>query len=309
MPRFEPPDVLVLGGGGILGEAWMLALLVGLEEAAGFDARGCEGFVGTSAGSIVAAMLIAGVDPGSRLGRLPEQPPVLDGDQPAPNGDGGLAAGAARVALTAGRGAAAPLAALGLSSAEPGGALFRRALLRLAPSGRRSLGRLAEQVDRSGASWDGRLTVSAVDMRSGRRVMFGAAGAPEATVGEAVEASCAIPGFFRPVEIGGREYVDGGAWSPTNLDVAPAGKGSRVLCLNPTGSLRAPLRGAIGLVSRSTAGVEALALARRGARVRTVAPDGASLTAIGHNLMDPAPRAAVVAAGLVQGRVLATALA
>jgi NTE family protein len=305
MAGFEPPDVLVLGGGGILGEAWMLALLVGLEEAAGFDARGCDGFVGTSAGSIVAAVLNAGIDPRSRLGRVPEQPAVVDADQPAPDGRG-LAAGAGRVALMAGRTAVAPLAAVGLGSIEPGGALFRRTLLRLAPSGRRSLGGLAEQIDRGGASWDGRLTVSAVDVRSGRRVMFGAPGAPRATVGEAVEASCAIPGFFRPVEIGGREYVDGGAWSPTNLDVAPAGKGSTVLCLNPTGSLRAPLRGAIGLVSRSTAGVEALVLTRRGAQVRTVAPDAATVTAIGGNLMDPAPRAAVVAAGLAQGRALAT---
>ena len=57
MAGFDPPDVLVLGGGGILGEAWMRAVLAGLEEATGFDPRGCEGFVGTSAGSIVAAAL------------------------------------------------------------------------------------------------------------------------------------------------------------------------------------------------------------------------------------------------------------
>jgi NTE family protein len=127
-------------------------------------------------------------------------------------------------------------------------------------------------------------------------------------VGDAVEASCAIPGVFRPVEIGGREYVDGGAWSPTNMDAAPAGKGSTVFCLNPTGSMRSsfpgPL-GAVSLVSRSVAAVEALALERRGARVTTVAPDAASLAAIGGNLMNPAPRARVVAAGLAQGRALA----
>ena len=76
MAGFDPPQVLVLGGGGILGEAWMTAVIAGVEEASGFDARACEGFVGTSAGSIVAAVLAAGIDPRSRLGELPEQPPV-----------------------------------------------------------------------------------------------------------------------------------------------------------------------------------------------------------------------------------------
>jgi len=37
--RFQPPDVLVLGGGGILGEAWMTAVIAGLEETTSFDAR------------------------------------------------------------------------------------------------------------------------------------------------------------------------------------------------------------------------------------------------------------------------------
>jgi NTE family protein len=145
-------------------------------------------------------------------------------------------------------------------------------------------------------------------VESGRRVMFGAPGAPAASVGAAVQASCAIPGVFCPVEVDGRRYVDGGVWSPTNLDRAPGGRGTRVLCLNPTGSLR-PNRsspfGILGPMSRSLAGVEALALQRRGARVTTVAPDEASVAAIGPNLMDARPRARVIEAGLAQGRALA----
>src|SRR4051812_37960297 len=122
MAGFERPDVLVLGGGGILGEAWMTAVLVGLQEAAGFDARDCESFVGTSAGSIVAAVLAAGIEPSSRLGTLPEQPPVGEED----SADGSLPAPALRLALAAGRATLAPLAAVGLRSTEPGGALLRR---------------------------------------------------------------------------------------------------------------------------------------------------------------------------------------
>lgn len=303
MARFRKPDVLVLGGGGILGEAWMTALLVGLEEATGFDARDCEAYVGTSAGAILAAVLSAGVEPRTRLGRMPEQPAVEEA-QPVPEP---LTAGrAARRAAVVGTRAVAPLVAAGFRAIEPGGAIVRRALLGVTPRGRRSLRGLGDHLERDGAEWaDGRLRVSAVDLRTGKRVMFGAPDAPPASVGEAVEASCAIPGVFRPIEIGGREYVDGGAWSPTNLDAAPVSKGSRVLCLNPTGAFASPVLAGIGLASRSTAALEAVALQRHGARVRTIVPDEASVAVIGRNLMDPRPRAKAVAAGLAQGRALA----
>jgi hypothetical protein len=39
------------------------------------------------------------------------------------------------------------------------------------------------------------------------------------TPSEAVAASCAIPGYFAPLDIGGVEYFDGGVRSPTNADV------------------------------------------------------------------------------------------
>jgi NTE family protein len=304
MAGFDPPKVLVLGGGGILGEAWMTAVLAGVAEASGFDSRGCEGFVGTSAGAIVAAALSAGVEPGARLGELPEQPPV---DAAAVAANGGLPARALNLASAAGRAAAAPLAMFGLRATETGGAVLRKAALSRVPTGRRSLGGLGGELERAGARWDGRLSLAAVDLESGRRVMFGAPGAPEASIAAAVEASCAIPGVFRPVIIAGRSYVDGGAWSPTNMDRAPVGRGTPVLCLNPTGSLRgnivAPL-GVIGLVSRSIAGVEALALERKGARVTTVSPDDTSIAAIGTNLMNSRRRSRVIAAGVSQGRAM-----
>jgi NTE family protein len=302
---FQRPEVLVLGGGGILGEAWMSAVLAGLQDATGFDARECAGYVGTSAGSIVAAALVAGVNPRSRLGRLPEQPPVPTSEIAGVR----LALGRAlEIALAAGGSAVAPVAALGLRSSEAAGAVVRRAALSRVPPGHRSLAELGREMERAGARWDGRLTVSAVELESGRRVMFGTPGAPQASVGAAVQASCAIPGVFRPVSINGRSYVDGGAWSPTNLDRAPAGRGTRVLCLNPTGSLGPQLpipAGAVGLWSRALAGVEALALQRRGARVVTISPDAASRQAMGPNLMNPAARSRVIAAGVAQGRALA----
>lgn len=303
------PDVLVLGGGGVLGEAWMNAVLAGLDGPGGFDARECGGYVGTSAGSIVAAALAAGLRTSERLGRLPEQPPVpVTADARSPYG---APRRMLRTAAGLGSSAAAPLAALALSSAAAGGAVLRRAALARVPAGRQSLDELHEAIERLGVGWeDGRLRIAAVELESGRRVVFGTPGAPELPVADAVLASCAIPGVFRPVYAGRRSYVDGGAWSPTNMDAADVGRGSRVLCLNPTGAMRptiaAPV-GAVGPVSRSLAATEALVLRRRGASVTVINPDRASVTAMGTNLMARGPRAAVIAAGLAQGRGLAQA--
>ena len=96
-------------------------------------------------------------------------------------------------------------------------------------------------------------------------------------------------------------------WSPTNLDAAPAGRDTHVLCLNPTASL-AGTHNALALirtVSRSAVSVEAMVLRRRGADVRVVAPSAESASAMGTNFMDPEPSGRVSAAGYRQGLRLA----
>jgi NTE family protein len=301
------PDVLVLGGGGTLGEAWMSSLLAGLEQGGDFDARGCRCYVGTSAGSIVAASLVAGLAPDARLGataetaadaRTREPPPVTQAAslKQALSGVGEFAGAAA-----------APLASLALASTARGGALLRRGILRAVPRGDRSLAELGRMVEQAGVRWDGRLRIVALELATGQRVVFGAPDAPHVSVSVAVQASCAVPGVFRPVLADGRTYVDGGAWSPTNIDAAETDRGAQVLCLNPTGSLRptaGSLAGALGPVSRGLAATEALAVRRRGASVTTINPDAASTAAMGINLMDPARRREVIDAGLAQGRGL-----
>ena len=296
------PDVLVLAGGGTLGEAWMRGLLDGAGTAAGIDFRECEYFVGTSAGSIVAAFLAAGRAPDSgaeaRVAR--DWAAAADGGEDRPRRFPALGR------LTAA--AAAPLAPIALATASPGGAVARAAALRAAPRTARSMPGLGRMIDAEGARFDGRLRIVAVDRRNGRRVVFGASDAPHARVGEAVLASCSVPWIFAPVKIGGREYVDGGVWSPTNLDASPARRGTEVLCLNPTASLPATRSafGALRAFSRSAAMAETLALRARGATVRTIAPDARAAEAMGVNLMDRRPVAAVLAAGYAQGKALAT---
>jgi NTE family protein len=105
--------------------------------------------------------------------------------------------------------------------------------------------------------------------------------------------------------------VDGGVWSPTNLDAAPAGRDTHVLCLNPTASL--PSSGGVLAVvrgvSRTAVSVEALALRRRGAAVRTLAPNAECADVMGTNFMDREPRGRVLAAGYRQGLAFVTASA
>jgi len=302
VPQPQPvtalPDVLVLGVGGTLGEAWLRGLLSGLESASGLDFRRCEYLVGSSAGSIVAATLAGGRRPeaGDRAGRA-WAVHELEAER-----DAGLLGRAARGAGRLGAAAASPVMPVALAGAAPAGRALRAAALRAVPQATRTLGRLGGHLDALGARFDGRLRVSAVDRRSGRRVMFGAPGAPPAAVSQAVLASCAVPGIFAPVRIGDRDYVDGGVWSPVNLDAAPAGRGSSVLCLVPTaleGGL-APLRA----FTQAAVAAETLALRGRGATVRTIAPDAASAAVMGADLMDPRRSEDVLDAAFAQGRAL-----
>ena len=306
MAGFVVPDVLVLAGGGVLGEAWMTGVLGGIEEAAGIDLRRTEAFVGTSAGAIVAAGLAAGRSP-----RRPEDIPGLPAGAAAGEGEQGPGAAMREFARALGAwswAATAPAAAAALAIGAPGGALVRSAVLARMPAGTRRLDRLRDELERSGVRFDGRLRVCCVDRRSGRRVIFGAPGAPPASVADAVVASCAVPGLFAPVTIGDREYVDGGVWTVTNLDAAPAGRDTQVLCLDTIAGLRTPPRGpmaAVRAASRVAVELELQLLRRRGARVTHVAPDGPAAEAIGENLMATEPATRVLAAGFAHGRALA----
>jgi len=289
------PDVLVLAAGGIVGEAWMTGVLAGIEDAHGVDFRRVEQLIGTSAGAIVAAVLAAGI--------APRRPAEVDRpDRVAPRRSG--ADGPVGLGLRALARAAVPIVA----ASAPVGAAARAFAVSRIGGGDRSLDELRTAPELAGARFDGRLRVVAVDRDRGRRVVFGAPGEPAPPPREAIAASCAVPGIFAPIVIDGRPYVDGGVWSPTNLDVAVAGRDTHVLCLSVLGALplrdTPPAMAAIRLGARAGAAVEAEALRRRGATVELIAPDAAAVAAIGGQLMDRARVGDVLAAGYRQGRAL-----
>lgn len=205
----------MLGGGGATGAAYHAGTLLALQNDTGFDPADAAVVVGTSAGSIIGALVRSGVStddlaawgsavPASTTGRAARA--LLDrvGDAPvrvtAPTIDRGSRR--STVVGAALRGRIRPTT--GLMAMMPFGLLDTAGTLA-------SIGEVAE-------GWpEEPLWVTAVRTRDGARVVFGR----DATtsLGEAVAASCAIPGVFRPVRVDGEHHVDGGAASPTNADL------------------------------------------------------------------------------------------
>lgn len=193
---------------------------------------------------------------------------------------------------------------MALAVGSTGSTALRAALLGRSPGTDESLNAIHDGVAATGARFDGRLRVVAVDRESGRRVVFGSPGAPDATVAQAVQASCSVPWIFAPVHIDGREYVDGGVWSNTNLDIAPAARLTQVLCLNPIASLDIAIASPFGMlraIAGSTAALETLTLRGRGAKVRMIGPAQEIARVMGPNLMDSRRREQVLAGGYSQG--------
>ena len=302
----RPRRGLVLGGGGVLGAAWMVGALQALEAELGMDARDFDELVGTSAGAVLTGLLGAGVPVGDLLAHQ------LEGAI-----DVGPLAGYAWDYERDTGGDRPGRPKLGVGSRE----LLRRNALHLRqlpptavlsavlPEGRGSLdavGALVGHVTSSG--WVGRdgVCVVALDYDSGARVPFGRDGAPRVDLRDAVMASCAIPGWYHPVHIGDHRYIDGGAWSSTNLDLM-VGRGlDEVYVLAPQVSfVRDEPRQWRTRVERQWRNRVTLRALRElhkvhkdGAEVTMLGPGEEDLEAFGSNLMDVRRRPQVIETSL-----------
>jgi NTE family protein len=180
----------------------------------------------------------------------------------------------------------------------------------LLPAGSRSLERVGHVVDAVTpmGEWSQHpgLWVVAMDYATGKRVVFGRAGAPIAPLSSAVMASCAIPGWFAPVEIGGRLYVDGGAVSATSVDVLAHLGLDEVFVIAPMVSfefdhpsgITAKLERRWRQQVAKTCVAEAEVVRASGTRVHILGPGPEDLEAIGANLMDSTKRVKVLETSL-----------
>jgi len=266
---------LVLGGGGLVGIAWETGVLAALADR-GADVAGADYLLGTSAGATVAAQLSSGLPVTELFGR--QTVPARQNHELTPD--------AARVAefmetwekLMAEPGDPAELrkqvGAMALSAVTVPGEQ-RRAVI---------AGRLPEH------SWPERkLAVVAVDAHSGQTRLFDKDSGVDLV--DAVAASCAVPGIWPPVSIGGARYIDGGMRSAVNADLAAGYQ--RVLILAPMVDPE--------LEEQVTRLAEA-------AQVEIISPDEESTAAFGLNPLDPEVRAPAARAGYAQGQRAAEAV-
>jgi NTE family protein len=290
---------LVLGAGGVMGGAWLTGGLDALARETGWDPADADYVVGTSAGSMIGALCASGIPPwfmvAHSMGESFE----------------GIIDAHGRPASEADRQAGAVFRVKHLPSIGPGS--WRLALRSISsptrypaatlvsswlPSGMVSTEPLSEQIRRvvpDGWSPHPNLWIIACDYATGRRVAFGREDAPPADLADAVAASCAIPGFYHPVTIAGRRYVDGGIRSTSNLDVLRGHELDLVICLNPTSTLH-PMRAALNpaaafrlLMNRDSGrrlGSEAKKLRAEGTEVVLVQPTPDDLAVMGNNLMN-----------------------
>jgi NTE family protein len=281
---------LVLGAGGLTGQAFHLGVLTALAETTGFDGRKADVLVGTSAGSLVAAALAADFS-------AADQAAMLDG--------GGLSAEGTRRALAAG--------ALVAAARRPWAVRPGAVVSGLLPPGRTTTDGIRRGIGQlHGKDWPGDgLRICAVRARDARRVVFGGPNAPVTDVGTAVAASCAIPGYFSPVYVDGQAYVDGGGHSPTNADVVLRDDPELVVISSPMSF--APGRGTrtpdalVRLAVRRYLAREVRMLRRKGAQVVVFQPSAADIAAMGLNPMRmlKGPKVVRAAAETVRARVVA----
>lgn len=199
-----------------MGAYWMIGALQALSEA-GLDPRDAEIIVGTSAGAVVGAILACGHEPW-----VPSERRPLFEIGPATEVDAGRWRDI-RPPLALLRGLLPPydarLPAM-FSGLLPGGRFLTDHIERL----------VWHHVETASRELHRGLRVVAVEKSNGRRAVFSAR--PARRLPYAVAASCAVPSWFAPVQIGSKTYIDGGVHSVFNLDLALEGRPAPVIVLS-----------------------------------------------------------------------------
>ena len=200
---------LVLGGGGVTGAAYEIAALMALRMATDWDPNRAEVVVGTSSGAFVTSLvrhealtLDSLVRPSDDRDDVAERIRSHVYSKSVSTGVRtwmryGIVPGVRNPGLTMFLGSPARYSAAGISDWVTS-----------------NIG------DPAARSWPATPTaIVAYDLRRSARVVFGTEGAPDVGIADAVAASSAVPLVFRPYEIEGELYVDGGVSSGTHADL------------------------------------------------------------------------------------------
>lgn len=234
---------LVLGGGGFTGGVYEIGALRALDLlAVNSTVNEFDVYVGTSAGSFVASMTANGVTP-------EEMMRVLNKALPSPIADPKLRtllrpnyrAWASRVAMLPLR-AVGTLRHLASNLGEVSMVDVAMGIAEGLPTGvytNDGLERYMEEVlgdpDRSNDFRELRreLLLTATDVDTCERLVLGTGEWDDVPISKAVAASTALPMVYEPVELRGRQLMDGGIASTTNVDVAVSAGAKFIIVVNP----------------------------------------------------------------------------
>lgn len=241
--RRPEKTALVLGGGGFTGGVYEIGALRALDLLAdGLSVNDFDVYVGTSAGSFIAALCANDVTPEEMMHTV-----TREGGQPFReiNLKDLLRLNVIELAR---RGVLLPVQLLSLARqtlAHLGQASLMDIVIGLAdvlPPGLYSGAGVERYLQRvladRGVQDDFRackheLYITATDLDTCERVVFGKDGLDEVPISTAVRASSALPMVYAPVQVGDRELVDGGIISTTNLDIAVEAGAKLVIVINP----------------------------------------------------------------------------
>jgi predicted acylesterase/phospholipase RssA len=234
---------LVLGGGGLTGGVYEIGALRALDLlSVNRSVNQFDVYVGTSAGSLVAAAVANGVTPEEMMRVVVQQgstdlPGLRVSSLLKPNYLEYVARGTLlpwRLARTVpklirdlGRVSTVDLA-LALAESLPSGLYTTTGI-------ERYVRKLLMEPDRTN---DFRLLnpdlyLAATDLDTCERIVFGSAGWDDVPISEAVAASSALPMLYKPVVIKERQLIDGGVLSTTNLDIAVEAGAKFIVVVNP----------------------------------------------------------------------------
>jgi NTE family protein len=233
---------LVLGGGGFTGGVYEIGALRALDLlAVNSTVNNFDVYVGTSAGSFVASMLANGVTPEEMMQVINSDDNMgledLDLNKVLkPNYLGFLAKGAALPLRTLEL--LRSLARIGEFSAMDIGVGLAEAL----PTGLYNGSGLSDYVEQALADGgrvndfrllDPELYLTATDLDTCERIVFGEEGWNDVPISKAVECSTCLPVVYKPVDLKGRQFVDGGIRSTTNVDIAVEKGAKFIVVVNP----------------------------------------------------------------------------